>query len=106
MKKKERNVIVYYASEENAYEISRSTGNRRDVLSSIRLDVIDDGVDELEAEHNVDSLKQGLENDGYAYVEYENAAEYNIIIGVAYHGNTKPITSMLKERRQEITSMF
>ena len=106
MKKKEKNVIVYYASEENAYEISRSTGNRRDVLSSIRLDIIDDGVDETQAERNVESLKYCLENDGYGYVEYENAAEYNIIIGVAYHGKTKHITDLIKECRKEITSMF
>lgn len=106
MKKKEKNIIAYYASEENAYEISRSTGNRRDVLSSIRLDIIDDGVSEAEAENHVKNLSEGLEEDGYAYVEYENAAEYNIIIGVAYHGKTKNITDLLKERRQEIVSMF
>ena len=107
MKKKEKNVIAYYASEENAYEIVRVIATCSDMLSRIRTTMTDDdGIDELEAKRNVESLKEGLENNGYAYVEYENAAEYNMLVGVAYHGKTKHITDMLKERRHEIISMF
>lgn len=104
--KKGKTVLVYTASEESAYEICRTTGTQEETLAAIRLDMIDDGVDEIEAERNVESLKNGLEKDGYGIVEIENAAEYQIIYGVAYYGSTKPVTDLIKERRHEIISMF
>lgn len=106
MKKKERNIIAYYASEENAYEISKTKGEVRETLASIRLDLVDEGVSETVTEKQIQNLKDGLEKDGYGIIEVTNCHEYQVIYAVAYHGNTKPITSMLKERRQEITSMF
>lgn len=104
--KKGKTLFAYTASEENAFEISRITGEQKDILAEICLDMIDDGLTEDEAEHEVETLKAGLEKDGYAYVTIENAAEYDIVYGVAYHGSTKPVTDMLKERRHEIISMF
>lgn len=103
---KQKTVSVYYASEENAYEINKTKGEVREALASIRLDLADEGVSETVAEKQIQNLKDGLEQDGYGIIEVTNCHEYQVIYAVAYHGNTKPITSMLKERRQEITSMF
>ena len=104
--KKEKTLFAYTASEENAFEICRTTGEQKDTLAAIRLDMIDDGLTEDEAEREVETLKADLEKDGYAYVIIENAAEYDIVYGVAYHGSTKPVTDYIKELRHEIVSMF
>ena len=103
---KQKSVSVYYASEENAHEINKTKGEVREALASIRLDLADEGVSETAAEKQIQNLKDGLEKDGYGIIEVTNCHEYQVIYAVAYHGNTKPITSMLKERRREITSMF
>ena len=46
--KKEKTLFAYTASEENAFEICRTTGKQKDTLAAIRLDMIDDGLTEDE----------------------------------------------------------
>lgn len=106
-----RKVAFFYANEEQAFEYARTVFNENKALfNTIELDITDD-LDFLPDQESViknflNNLKEGLHTDGYAFVEYENAGGYEIILGIAYLDKETEITDMLKRRRKQITDLF
>lgn len=87
---------VYYATEENAYEIEKYAA---DTLPKA-LKAMKDIVEENEGEFDRNEIKKNVSEHGHDYLEMESVQGYNIVIGIAEEDNDD-IDCLLNDYREE-----
>lgn len=100
---------VYYATEENAYEIDKHGPMSLDkALETIAGWVEENNEDTDEDEEfflDKDYIRKSIEIDGSTYTEFPNSHDYTIVVGIAEDGNTE-VDDYLEELRDEFIGEF
>lgn len=89
---------IYYATEENCFEMEK--GEITDIDKEVKVLLALDYVQTDVAHYNTYDLIYRFNKDGVATMEYESGQGYHTIIGIARHGKCSEISKRIAELRR------